>query len=66
VVLVSELSMEIHVARYDNGEIKLWNIYSGECVRTLQGQQNGVVRLIVDSEGVLISCGFAKTLNLFG
>jgi len=51
---------------YRNGKIKLWNIYSGVCVKTLQGQQNGVFRLIVDSEGVLISCGIAKTLILFG
>jgi len=51
---------------YANGEIKLWKIYNGECLRTLQGPKVGAFDLIVESGGVLISCGCANTLTCFG
>jgi len=42
--------------------IKFWNIYTGKCLRTLETQQAVMRRLVVDSNGVLITCGFWSDL----
>jgi len=51
---------------YRNGDIKLWNVNTGECVRTLlKGKHGLTARSVVDKDGVLISCGSGNILSFW-
>jgi len=50
---------------YEDGNIKLWNIHTGQCVRTLSknAPQFG---LVMGTDGELISCGNETTISVWG
>jgi len=57
---------DIVATAYRNGEIKLWSIYSGRCVKTLRSQEKAVYGLVVGPKGNLISYGDGTELTFWG
>jgi len=55
----------IVAAAYDSGDIKLCNIYSGQCVRTLKGK-GSAVGFVIGTDGELISYGAGADILIWG
>ena len=51
------------VASGTNKDIFIWDINTGECIRTLKGHTNWVKFLIEMSDGTLVSCSQDKTVK---
>ena len=45
--------------------IKVWNIQTGECLKTLTGHTNIVSSLAISKEGLLISGSADKSINVW-
>ena len=49
----------------DDGNVKLWDIVTGECIHTFTDHREWVKRVVINSQGILASCSLDQTIRLW-